>query len=331
MTIDASTLTSTIRNNGYKYTRAYTKQVREADDDVEDFQGELESFKKIVRKIHNYSSTNTTDDKLKTYLSDLKDKYNSLVKNKDSLTNSTLQKKLDKLDALIDDNAKALKKLGLKKTDGKLEFDEDTFDDDDNDKKSTIKKLFEGTDSFGDQLYKITRDINKSAAAAQYVTTEYHLSSTTKYNESELIKAENYSVIQPWGQMLNTLYNAKMADNGVDYNSNDDILDIIDQSLEYITSNINYLNNDEGIVSLCKDNAENLEKLGITYDETDNKFTYEPIKDSNDRNTIDSDAFDALFNGSEDSFYSKLIAKCKEGYNKTMKTDTIGVKIDKYV
>jgi hypothetical protein len=92
MNINASTLLDTIQNNNYKYTRSYTKQVREADDDVEDFQDNLVEFKKIVRRLHNYSSTDTTDDKVKSYLSDLADTYNSLVSNKDKLTDSSLQK-----------------------------------------------------------------------------------------------------------------------------------------------------------------------------------------------------------------------------------------------
>jgi hypothetical protein len=336
MTINASTLIDTIQNNGNKYTRSYTKQVREADEDVEDFQDNLVGFKKIVRKLHNYSSTNTTDDKVKSYLSDLADTYNTLVKNKDSITNSSLQKQLDKLDTLIDDNAKSLKKLGLKKTDGKLEFDEDTFDDDANTK--TIKKLFEGTDSFGDQLFKITRDIDSSSSDAQYVTSERHLSSTTKYSDSDYLKANLYLLVQQGASLLN--YYCEHSNNGttIDYN---DEKNTIANTLDSVVLGLNYTTTTDNLIKSYENNKDNLAKLGVSYDDATGKFSLDVSCDNTTGNvtytssganySIDADAFDAVFNSSEDSFYSALNSYSKDGFNNTMKTSTIGVTIDSYI
>jgi ribosomal protein S17E len=150
---------------------SYIKYVREEDENVESFQSKFEDFRKVIRNLHNYSSNDTTNDKLKTYLTKLTDTYNSMAKKKDGITDKSLLKQLDSLDSLFEDNAKALKKLGLKMSDGKLEFDDDKFDDDADSEQKTINSLFTGTNSFIDQIYKLMRKIDKSASEAQYVLT----------------------------------------------------------------------------------------------------------------------------------------------------------------
>jgi ribosomal protein S17E len=187
MSVDAVTSSSTV-----SYKR-YRKLVREADEDVEKFQEKFEDFRKIVRKLHNYSSSDTTNEKLKGYLTDFADTYNSMVKNKDSITDKSLLKQLDNLDALIDDNSKALKKLGLKMSDGKLEFDDEKFDDEADSEQKTINSLFTGTDSFIGQAFLLMRKIDKSAADAQYVVTERYYNK--KVDSSDLAKNISTSTI----------------------------------------------------------------------------------------------------------------------------------------
>lgn len=317
MTINynSSSLLDTIQNNGNKYTKSYTKRVREADEDVEDFQEKFEDFRKVVRNLHNYSSTSITDDKLKTYLTKLTDTYNSMVKNKDSITDSSLQKQLDKLDTLIDDNAKSLKKLGLKKTDGKLEFDEDTFDDDAD--KKTINKLFTGTDSFIDQAYKLMRKIDKSASDAQYVTTEYNLHSTTKYSDADILNANVYLLMQQSGSLLNDYYKYNQ-NNMLEYNEETN-KDNINQILYSLSLGLESADKTDRLTGICSDNKDNLKKLGISYDADNKTITY------SEPSSIDEDAFNALFSSDEGSFYTKLSAYCKDGYSQTMQLDKIGV------
>jgi ABC-type transporter Mla subunit MlaD len=170
MANDISSLSQST-NSDNTYSR-YRKLVRVADEDVEDFQKKFDEFRKTVRKLHNYSSSNTTNDKLKKYIEDFADTYNSMVKDKGNITDKSLLKQLDKLDTLIDDNSKDLKKIGLKKTDGKLEFDDEKFDDDADSELKTIKSLFMGTDSFIGQAFLLMRKIDKSASDAQYIITE---------------------------------------------------------------------------------------------------------------------------------------------------------------
>jgi hypothetical protein len=215
-----------IKSNNYTfYTNSYTKNVRESDDNVEDFQEKFEEFRKAVRSLSNYSSNASYDEKLKKQLTNLTDTYNSMVKNKDSLTDSSLQKQLDKLDTLIDDNAKNLKKLGIKKTDGKLEFDEDTFDDDADQK--TINKLFTGTDSFINQASRLMRNIDKSADDARYVTTEQHLVHGVKYSKEDIEQANTYLNIQTYSTKLNVL-NKYVQDNQINNTNKTDVLYLFD-------------------------------------------------------------------------------------------------------
>jgi hypothetical protein len=325
MNINASSLLDTIENSGYKYTKAYTKKVLEADDDVEAFQEKFEEFRKIIRRLNNYSSDDTTDEKLKGYLSDLADTYNSMSEKKENITDSNLKKYLDKLDTLIDDNAKSLKKLGLKKNDdGELEFDEDTFDDDYDQK--IVNKLFTGTGSFIDQARKLMRNIDYSASDAQIVTTERHLSSVTKYSESEYIKAATYNNIHQSGYLMNKLYNAKI-NNKLQYS---DFYDEIDKTLKILAKSVNDINDTEiknKFIDIFKDSnySENLSNIGITYDDVNEEIAY--TKQTN----FDTNAFEKLFIGDEGSFYSQISQLSKNKFTDIIDQDKLGVTINEYL
>jgi hypothetical protein len=301
-----------VKNNNYSYTNSYTKLVRESDTDVEKFQEKFEELRKNIRSLHNYSSNNTTDEKLKNYLTKLTDTYNSMVNDKDSLTDSSLQKQLDKLDSLIDDNAKALKKVGLKKTDGKLEFDEDTFDDDAD--KKTINKLFTGTDSFIDKAHKLMRNIEKSADNAQYVTTERHLSHTTKYEDEDIDKARTYISLQSNTKSItDQLKNASES-------TDTDIAELLDE----LGSALDSADKDEGLIEIYKKNEDNMKKVGFSFSDDYKTLAFDKSVDMTSDDFEQS--YETLF-GDTSSFQSQLDAYCKEGYSQAMKLETIGVDI----
>jgi hypothetical protein len=225
-----------------------------------------------------------------------------------------------------------------KNDDGELEFDEDTFDDDADTK--TIKKLFEGTDSFGDQLFKITRDIDSSASDAQYITSERHLSSTTKYSNLDYLNANSYLLIQNGASLLN--YYCEHSNNGttIDYNNNDEKNSIVD-ALNSVALGLNYTDKTDALLKSYEDNKDNLAKLGVSYDDSTGYFSLDISRNNATGEityastgadySIDADVFDAVFNSSEDSFYSALNSFSKDGFNSAMKTSTIGVTIDSYV
>jgi esterase/lipase superfamily enzyme len=194
MAVDAVSSTTTTQ---YTYKK-YKKLVREADEDVEAFQKKFEEFRKTVRKLHNYSSSDTTNEKLKDYLTDFTDTYNSMIEDKDKITDKSLLKQLDKLETLFDDNSTALKKLGLKKNDdGELEFDDEKFDDEADSEQKTINSLFTGTDSFIGQAFLLMRKIDKSASNAQYVMKEryYYTTNVDSTNTTTTTSSNSASTI----------------------------------------------------------------------------------------------------------------------------------------
>jgi hypothetical protein len=320
MTIDAYDLVNKVQNNDNRYTRYYTKLLRVADDDVGEFQEKFEDFRKIVRRLNNYSSNDTTDDKLKDYLSDFADTYNSMKEKREDITDSSLKKQLDKLDTLIDDNEKSLKKLGLKKNDdGELEFDEDTFDDDADQK--TINKLFTGTDSFIDQARKLMRKIDYSANDAHIVSTVQNLSDTVTYSEEDLLKAKQYILMYQSNSTLNWLYN-NSKDN---YISNSSVAASIDEVLTILISNLDVSNKNDSYERLFDGNVvDNLKNIGITYNSNDKSVKYDDIPSTIQEDTYNY-SYDKLFNNNEDSFYSKLSKYCLDEYGTVMKLDDIKV------
>jgi hypothetical protein len=244
----------------------------------------------------------------------------------ENITDSNLKKYLDKLDTLIDDNAKSLKKLGLKKNDdGELEFDEDTFDDDYDQK--IVNKLFTGTDSFIDQARKLMRNIDYSASDAQIVKTERHLSSATKYESSDILKAYKYETAISWGQVLNDVYK-KCKENSANYSSY-----LTEDDIKTFISCVNDLSGDSDILTLCENNKDKLKALNINYSSGDKgefKLEYDTNSGTTSTTPLDNAACDALFNSSADSFVSKLISLSKEGFNNTIKVSEIGVDISDY-
>jgi hypothetical protein len=313
----------TSNNNNY-YTSSYKKNVREEDDAVEKMQEKLESLKKAVRNLHNYSSSDTTNDKLKNYLTELADTYNSMVDKKDSLTNSTLKKQLDKLDTLIDDNAKNLKKLGLKKTDGKLEFDEDAFDD--NADQKTINKLFTGTDSFIDKTFKLMRKIDKSASDAQFVTTEKHFYEGVTYSNEDITQAKAYLELLRYGSLANKLNDYVQKDE-INTTNSIDLYGV----LEALRDGLNETDDGKKVGEMYNKYEASLSRVGFSYDNSlnANKLAYT-------RNTISDiaypeykTAFNNLFgvDNSSDGFLSWLDSYCKDGYDKAIKLSDINSKL----
>jgi hypothetical protein len=311
-------------NNNTFYTKTYTKKVRESDDNIEDFQEKFAEFRKAVRSLNNYSENASYDERLKKQLTNLTDTYNSMIKDKDSITDSSLQKQLEKLDTLIDDNAKNLKKLGIKKTDGKLEFDEDTFDDDADQK--TINKLFTGTGSFIDQAVKLMRNIDKSSDDARYVTSEKRLVQGVKYSGEEISQANTYLNIINYTSVLNRVNKNVQND---EFNNKVNKYDMFGLFNDLIDS-LNSTDKDGKVEALYDENEDKLNSLGFSYDEDNKKLIYTQDDDMDMTTEEFKQSYEALF-GDSATFASKLNDYGKEGYNETMKLGEIKVTIDEYV
>jgi hypothetical protein len=312
-------------NNNYYYTSSYKKNVRESDDDVEAFQSEFSDFRKIVRRLNNYNSNDTTEDKLKDYLSDLADTYNSMSKKAENITDSTLKKYLNKLDTLIDDNAKSLKKLGLKKNDdGELEFDEDTFDDDFDQK--VADKLFTGTDSFIDQARKLMRNIDYSASDAEFVTNEKRFYDGIKYSNEEINQANAYLNLLNYSTSLNKL-NSYVQDNKISNINKEDMYDVF----EKMRDNLNLLG--ENVKTFYEKFGTYFKDLGFSFENNSVTFSRNAEDDNTSNNTSSADSVDASYSSLKETFKnafgylfgdsSPLCDYYKDGYNQTIKLDKI--------
>ena len=149
-----------IKDNNFSYYNSYKKQVKETNESVEEFQNKLEKFRKDVADLKKYSPGITNKSKLEKELSDFVKSYNNMEKSAENITDKNVRKQLSKLRSLFSENEKDLRKIGIKKTNGKLTFDEDEFDDADT---KVIDRLFYGKGCFIQQANKIIQKTEDKA------------------------------------------------------------------------------------------------------------------------------------------------------------------------
>jgi hypothetical protein len=279
-----------------------------------------------------------------------------MSKKAENITDSSLKKYLNKLDTLIDDNAKSLKKLGLKKNDdGELEFDEDTFDDDFDQK--VADKLFTGTGSFIDQARKLMRNIDYSASDAEFVTTEKRFYDGIKYSNEEITQAKAYLDLLKESTVLNKL-NSYVQDDKISNINKEDMYDV----LESVRDKLNLLGeNGKTIYEDVNYKADfiqlgfSVENNSVTFSrKAESKSTSEDATNNTLPDTSENTTNNMLPDESDDASYSSLstefkksfeqlfgdsshLYECfKSGYNKTIKIDEIqknisSFAIDEYV
>lgn len=320
-------------SGSYSYTNAYTKKVREADVNVQDLQGNIEEFRKAVRNLRKYSSGVTTKSKLEKYLKDFVESYNDLKKTSGSITDEDLNKELSKLDELIGDNEKALKKIGIKKSDDELTFDEEIFEEIEDD--DYIDNLFIGKDSFINQVNKVMRNIEKRVDDSEYETVTKKVSKTTKYDKEKVDLVTSLNSLNSTVSLLKR-FNGKVSSESTSEAEKDTIntaieqfkdlynLNVIDRSAADESGNLN------NIRILCEANEEQLSAMEIAFNTDDGKMQ---ISD-NDLNFSSEDfkeAYSALF-GEDASFGTSISEYCQEIFHSILNPEKIGVTIiDQYV
>lgn len=111
-------------------------------------------------------------------VSDFVKQYNSLIKNGSSSSNSSVQKQAQYLYDTMYSNYKLFAKVGITlNTDRTLSLDEDTFKDKGN--YSTMKTLFNGSNSFADKVSYKASQMYRYASDGQSVTAKTYTSSGT--------------------------------------------------------------------------------------------------------------------------------------------------------
>ena len=306
-------------NFNYAYDYSYKKKVSESDTDMEALQEDITKLKKTVKSLGKYSESGTTKTRLKSQLESLVKTYNSYNKKAGKISDDETKEQIEKLEELFSDNEKALKKIGLKKSDKKLELDSDTFDDAD---QKWINKLFVGRNSFVKQASKIVRKLEDCAEKAQYSVKEHNFSGTMWYSDDDI------NLVQFFMQTSN---NANILHNlGESMENGNDNEDIVKDNLNFFAECSNYYDNEyyDKVKALCVDNQSELSKIGITVENTDGKIT---MKYNDDMTNFDREAFINLF-GKNAEFVNSIKECYINGYAQTIKAEKIGVSIvDKYL
>lgn len=317
-----SELIGKISNNNFTYTNSYNKRVREADTDVEDLQKEIEDFRKNIRSLKNYSSGVTTKSKLEKQLNKLVKSYNSMQKAAGNVTDDKVKEQMTKLEDLISDNEKNLKKIGLKKSsDGKFSFDEEAFEDAED---KDIDKLFSGKDSFIDLANKIMRKVEKSADEAQYDMVERRISRTTRYDAQDIVVAQKFTLADA---VVSTLaaYNDRVQSGSLgeedQKNLNYDFIILADT---YRIDQDDKSGEQANIWQLYKDYEIDLASIGLSYNADTESMVFNAVADMNSEQF--KSAFKNLFaSGSE--FGDRISEYSKKAFYNIINPDKIGVSI----
>ena len=312
-------LIDTIRDNNLSYTHSFTKKVTTADANVEKLQDKAESFRKSVKKLKRYSPGGISREMLTDQAEDLVKSYNAMKYSSDLVTDKDVQKQLSKLDKLFSDNERTLRKAGIEKLNGKYTFDRAAFAEA---SEKTINTLFTGHDSLVGKADKILRNVEETTDDIQYVTSEYNVSSTLKYEEKDMLTAE-YSTIA--GQATSTL---KLIPSGAlsDSSMRDSVRDLLQlfSKSAYRTNSAGKNENIDKLNQLCLDQKDRLAKLGLTFDSGQKNMIF----DANvDMTTADfQNTYNELF-GKNAAFGNTVIQYSKNVFNDIIKPDQIGVSI----
>ncbi|MBD5469697.1 MAG: hypothetical protein HDR19_00870 [Lachnospiraceae bacterium] len=283
---------------------------------METLQENIAKLKKDVKKLGKYSEGGTTKTRLKSHLESLVKTYNTYKKNAGKISDDETKEQIEKLEKLFADNEKALKKVGLKKSDKKLELDSDIFDEAD---QKTINKLFTGRNSFAKQADKIIRKIEECADKVQNSVKEHTFSSLAKYSSDDMDLALFFITGKDNANILSGL--GEDIDNGL-YNEDEMKRNL---SLFVNLSGSDWYDNEylDKVKALCENNKNELSKIGITVENTDSKITMEY---DDDMTNFDREAFINLF-GKNAEFVNGVKECFTDGFNQVIKAEKIGVSI----
>ena len=320
----ATALYNKISSNGNSYISSYRKNVREANVNVQGLQEDIEGFRKSVRKLKNFDSDTVTRSKLEKYLEDFAKSYNELKDSGEKITDKKLSKTLSKLEDFMEENKKSLKKLGLKESDGEWSFDSELLEET---KDSDINKLFEGSDALFKQLDKLMRKVEKKADEEEYQMVLRNFHTVTKYSADDMEqgKAARFMIL--------TVDNVQARNSVVkNYDSTSDISEVM-QGLDTFCADYNDIVSNptevvkeyvDKIVNETKACEEHLNNIGITIQDGHLKRTDGAVVDEAYKNS-----YAALFG--DNATYGTLIKMyAKNIFDKTFKTENLGIKIDTY-
>lgn len=309
-------------NDGYKYTNYYRKNVRGANTEVEELEEKLADFRKSVRKMNSYSSNSTTNEKVKKQLEEFVDTYNSVKESSEEIADKKLTKSMNKLETLMKENEKELKKLGIREnTKGEIIFDEEKFEDVE---QKDIEKLFEGKDSFVRNIYKLTKTIQKQAEEARYNIVNRRFSSQIPF-ESDSVALATYALDITVGITKCENINSLIQSGTLTDEQKDSVYNNLASFVEEYNTLIGCGAEDTNIKAIVETTAtykSELSTIGITIDESSNSLAYTNM------DTIGANAYGILFGDAGNSYGNLLMQYAHKIYTSALDTDAHGISID---
>ncbi|EOS38197.1 hypothetical protein C809_04724 [Lachnospiraceae bacterium MD335] len=340
-----------LSQSNYTYTNAYRKKVHESNKDVEALQVDVAGLKKTVKDLGKSSkglTLNSGLENLKIYykktaveskgeasktrfgkqLQTLVKTFNSLNKNAEKVPDKELEKQLEKLENLFDKNEKDLKKIGLKKKDGKYVFDSEVFEEADN---KVINRLMEGKDSFIKQTEKIMRKIETRLEDLQYNIVDRNMMRTTKYDNDEITLASSFALAKETTNILG-LCGSLMEEGALPEEFKEEVTEDLGLFITAYNNADKYESEDfNTLKTLCEEKETELAKVGISFvEDAEGKKTMQyDAKDFDDPDF--QNAYVNLF-GKDSDFVKNIADCCNKGFNNTLTPEKVGVSIvDVYV
>lgn len=326
-------------NNIYKSQNKEHKTVLTADSNVENMQDDITTLRKKIRSLKSYHNNTYVETKLSKQLESFKDAYNELKEKYDSVSdNEKLSKELNKLENLISDNMKSLKKVGIKYNDkGYLTYDSEKLEDVED---STLETLFSGNDSFISKANKIVGKIEAAAndTAVKSERVAYHR--TVSYSNEELTFAYHCADIQ---NVMTGMSDENTIIKGIE----DTITDIenSDYSADYQESvgyrtayqesfvklyNALLAKADESTAKQMKElssmQKDTLNAIGISFDESGKMGIAEDVESLSKDEDFTAN-IEKLF-GKKAIYREGINSIANELLNKTLKTEKLGITID---
>lgn len=309
-------------NDGYKYTTHYQKNVREINTEVEELEDKLTDFRKSVRKLNSYSSKSTTNEKLEKQLKEFVETYNSVKDGSVEITDKKLSKSFKKMEQLVEEHKKELKKLGIREnTKGEIIFDEEKFEEV---KPKDIEKLFEGKDSFARNLFRLTKTIQKLAEEAKYDIVNRRFSSQIPF-ESEKVAVATDALDLTVGITKCESMNALIESGALTEEQKASVKSNLTLFVGDYNTLIGYGAGDTNIKAIIEKTAtykNELSKIGITIDESSNSLIYDNTTD------INFNAYSTLFGDASNSYGNVLTQYAHKIYTTALDTDSHGICID---
>lgn len=334
--MDSFYSTITTKDNSYISPYKQSRKVLQANTDIQDLKEDITDLREKMRKLGSYDKELTGQSKLERQITKFAKSYNALKEQyAENEYDKSIKKEMDKLDKVIDEHEKELNKIGIKKKNDKLLFDNEKLK---KSSKKDIDALFTGTDCFMKKATKELRKLDKIMQEKEYSIVTRQYASITKYSAEEMELALSANVLKSTvGLMIDKSKNINQSTDAAEriqiLKNNSGAMvtyyNMITQNQESEENDIckvyvGYMKN------ITEQNVSNLSKIGVSISEDGtlayNKEYWNTLQEDTQQEETQN-AYAALFG--ENATYGSLIkGYAIEIFKGILKTDSLGITID---